>query len=98
MQTYVMMFQFTPKGIEHIKESPPRVEAAKKIVKNLGGEVRSFYAMLGGPCDTLLMFDAPNDEAVTKMALAIGSLGFVRTDSHRLFNEDEFRKIVAALP
>jgi uncharacterized protein with GYD domain len=53
---------------------------------------------LGGQYDTLVVVEAPNDEAIAKMALAIGSLGNVRTDTHRVFTEEEFEKIVSALP
>jgi uncharacterized protein with GYD domain len=35
---------------------------------------------------------------VTKFALVTGSLGSVRTETLRAFTEDEYRKIVSALP
>jgi uncharacterized protein with GYD domain len=35
---------------------------------------------------------------MAKAALAIGSLGNVRSETLRAFTEDEFRKIVASLP
>lgn len=98
MATYMMQFGFTQQGIQKIKESPARVEAAKKTVRDLGGEVKAFYAIMGGQYDTVFILEAPNDEAVAKMALAIGSLGYVHTDTHRIFTEDEFRKIVSSLP
>ena len=46
----------------------------------------------------IFILEAPNDEAVAKMALAISSLGSVRTNSHRVFTEEEFRRIVISLP
>jgi uncharacterized protein with GYD domain len=42
--------------------------------------------------------EAPDDETATKLALAIGSRGAVRTDTLSAFTEDEYRKIIAALP
>jgi uncharacterized protein with GYD domain len=98
MSTYIIFSSLTQKGVEKIKESPSRVEAAKKTINTMGGEVKAFYAILGGQYDTLLVVEAPNDEAIAKMALAIGSLGNVRTDTHRVFTEEEFEKIVSALP
>jgi uncharacterized protein with GYD domain len=98
MATYVIFFSFTQKGIENIKESPSRVEAAKKTIKTMGGEVKAFYAILGGQYDTLFIVEAPNNETIAKMSLAIASLGNVRTDTHRVFTEEEFEKIVSALP
>jgi len=40
----------------------------------------------------------PNDEAVARLALANASMGTVRTETLRAFTEDEYRKIIAALP
>ncbi len=98
MATYLIQFGFTQKGIENIRESPARVETAKKTVRALGGEVKVFYATLGGEFDTLFIVEAPDDRKVGEMALAIASRGFVRTRTHRLFSDEEFRSIVSALP
>lgn len=98
MASYLVLFGFTAQGIQQIKDSPKRVEAARQVVRSMGGEVRSFYAIVGSAHDTMFVVEAPNDEAVAKMVLAIGAQGFVRTETHRLFTEDEFKKVVASLP
>jgi uncharacterized protein with GYD domain len=51
-----------------------------------------------GQYDIVTIWEAPNDEAIAKVMLAIGSLGNVTTETLRAFTEDEFRKIAAALP
>ena len=43
MATHIILFGFTQKGIEKIKESPARVQEAKQIVQSLGGKVKDFY-------------------------------------------------------
>jgi uncharacterized protein with GYD domain len=98
MPSYILFFSFTQLGIEKIKESPARIEAARKTIAAMGGKVTAFYAIMGGEYDTLFVVEAPNDETIAKMALAIGSLGKVRTVTHRVFTEEEFGKIVSALP
>lgn len=97
MATYLMLFSFTQPGIEKIKDSPARIEAAKGIVRQAGGEVQAFYAILGSEYDTMFILNAPNDERVAHMALAIANSGSVRTRTHRLFSEDEFKSIVSSL-
>lgn len=97
MATYLMLFSFTQQGIEEIKESPARVEAARKIIHKLGGEVQDFYGILGSEFDTMFILKAPNVEKVGEMVLAIGRFGNVRTRTHRLFSEDEYKKIVSSL-
>ena len=98
MATYVMTFSFTQQGIQQIKDSPRRVEAAKKTVQDMGGEVKAFYGVLGAEFDTLFILEAPDDEAVARMAMAIAALGNVRTCTHRAFPEAEYSRIVAGLP
>ncbi len=98
MATYMMTFSFSQQGIQQIKDSPGRVEAAKKLIQDLGGEVRDFYGVLGAAFETLFILEAPDDEAVARMALGISALGNVRTSTHRAFPEAEYRRIVSGLP
>ncbi|MFQ6066110.1 MAG: GYD domain-containing protein [bacterium] len=97
MPTYVILFSWTQKGIENIKESPSRLEAAKKVCQAAGGELKEFYSTTGR-YDGLVVLELPDDEAAAKVALATGSAGAVRTETLRAFTEDEYRKIIAALP
>lgn len=98
MATYLMQFIFTQQGIEKIKQLSARGEAAKKMIRQMGGEVQAYFMILGSEFDTLFILTAPSDEKVAEMALAIATVGNVRTRTHRLFNEEELRKITSALP
>jgi len=95
---YLMLFSYTQQGIEKIKESPARVEAAKRTIRQMGGEVQAFYGILGSQYDTMFIVKAPSDEKIAEMVLAIAMFGNVRTQTHRLFSEDEFSKIISSLP
>ena len=97
MVTYIILFRFTQQGIKNIKESPDRVDAAKQTFRAMGAEVKEFYSVMG-KYDTVLVVEAPDDETIAKLTLAIGSLGNVRTETLRAFTEDEYRKIIADLP
>jgi uncharacterized protein with GYD domain len=97
MAIYIMLFRFTEQGLKEIKESPRRVEAAKEAFRAMGGELKQFYMVLGG-YDTVFVIEAPDDETAAKLALAISSLGNVRTETLRAFSEEEYRKIIAGLP
>ena len=97
MATYLILFRFTQKGLESIKESPFRVETAKGVFKELGANVKEFYALLGA-YDTVFIAEAPNEETIAKAALAVSSLGNVHTEILRAFTEEEFRKVIAGLP
>lgn len=97
MATYIMLFRFTQQGMQNIKDSPARVEAAKRVFQAMGAKVKEFYSVMGR-YDTVFILEAPDDETVAKAAFAIGSLGNVRTETLRAFTEDEYKKIVAGLP
>ena len=97
MATYIMLHRYTQKGIENIKQSPARLDAAKKAFKTLGAELKQFY-LVAGQYDIVTISEAPDDETIAKCALDIASKGNVTTETLRAFTEDEYRKIIAALP
>ena len=97
MATYITLIRWTEKGIENVKDSPNRLDAAKKAFQAAGAELKEFY-LVQGRYDIVIVSEAPDDETVAKLALAIGSAGAIRTETLRAFTEDEYRKIIAALP
>ncbi len=97
MPTYVSLIRFTQKGVETIKEGPARLDRAKQAFHAAGGELKAFYLVLGR-YDAIAISEMPNDEVAARVALANGSLGNVRTETSRAFTEDEYRKLIAALP
>ncbi len=97
MPKYIILFRFTQKGIEQIKESPARVEAAKRLFRDMNAKVEEFYALMGR-YDTIFIAEAPDDETIVKAVAAVGSLGNVQAETLRAFTEEEFRNLVEALP
>jgi len=97
MPTYITLLRYTQQGMENIKEGPARVDAAKAAFKAMGGELKQYYLVMG-QYDAVVIGEMPDDETVAKLSLAIGSKGAIRTETFRAFTEDEYRKIIAALP
>ena len=97
MATYIILMHYTQKGIENVKQSPTRLDAAKKTFKAMGAELKEFY-LVAGRYDIVVVAEAPNDETIAKCALDLASKGSVATETLRAFREDEYRKIIAALP
>ena len=96
MATYIILTNWTQKGIENVKDSPDRLDAAKKAFQTAGGKLKEFF-LVTGRYDMVVIAEAPDDETVAKLALIIGSGGAVRTETLRAFSEAEYRKIVASL-
>jgi uncharacterized protein with GYD domain len=96
MATYVSLIRYTEQGIRNIKESPNRLDAAKKAYQAAGGELKAFYLAMG-KYDIVIVSEAPDDETVARITLSLGALGNVRTETLRVFTEPEFRKIIGSL-
>jgi uncharacterized protein with GYD domain len=62
----------------------------------MGAELKSFHLLMGA-YDGVLFAEIPDEETATKIALALGSLGNVRTETLRAFTEDEYQRIVSEL-
>jgi uncharacterized protein with GYD domain len=97
MPTYITLANWTDQGIRNIKESPQRLDAARKAVEAAGGKWLGFY-MTMGRYDMVVILEAPSDEVASTVLLAIGSGGNVRTETLRAFPEDQYRVIIAKLP
>jgi uncharacterized protein with GYD domain len=90
MPTYIILINWTQRGIENVKESPNRLDMAKKAFQVAGAELKEFYLVMG-KYDMVVVGDAPDDETVANLALTIGSGGAIRTETLRAFTEDEYR-------
>ncbi|MEE9139692.1 MAG: GYD domain-containing protein [Alphaproteobacteria bacterium] len=97
MSTHIILANYTDQGIRNIKQSPSRLDLAKDMIRQLGGNVKDFYLTMGA-YDLVMVVDIPSDEIGAQMLLALGSLGNIRTTTVRAFTETQFREIVQALP
>ncbi len=97
MPTYISMLRYTQQGISSAKNAPARIDAAKEAYRKAGGELKTIFLTMG-QYDLVVIAEMPNDEAVARMALALGAQGNIRSETMRAFTETEFRKIAASLP
>ncbi len=96
MATYISMIRFTERGIGNIKESPARLEAARKEFEKAGAKLKDFY-LVTGQYDAVVISEAPDDTTIAKLTLGLGARGNVRTETLRAFTEVEYRKIISSL-
>ncbi|OGO33982.1 MAG: GYD family protein [Chloroflexi bacterium RBG_16_57_11] len=97
METYVILGKYTEKGAANIKESPARIQAARKAVEAAGGKWLGWYLTMG-QYDMVVITEAPSAQVVASVVLAIGSQGNVSTQTLRAFTEEEFKGLLASLP
>lgn len=96
MPTYIMLANWTDQGAQKVKESPRRVDTAKRALTEMGGELKSFY-MTMGDYDLVMVYEAPDDAVAARFTLLLGMLGTVRTRTLKAFPEAAYREIVASL-
>ncbi|HET9176947.1 MAG TPA: GYD domain-containing protein [Terriglobia bacterium] len=96
MPTYISLCNWSQQGIEKVKESPARLDAARKAFKAAGADLKQFYMTLGR-YDFVILTEAPDEATAAKAALNLGKAGNARTETFRAFTEDEYRKLLGSL-
>jgi uncharacterized protein with GYD domain len=96
MPHFVTLVRFTPQGISKIKESPSRLDAARKAAEGVGGKIQAWFLTMGH-YDAVLISEFPSDEACAKFTLSAGALGNISTETLKAFPEADYRKICGSL-
>lgn len=82
MPTYTHLIRFAQQNIEHIAAGPSLLEAGKKAFQEAGAEIKEFYSVLGQH-DAIAVTEAPDDEAIARLSLALGANSNIHIQSLR---------------
>ena len=96
MPTYFVLVNWTEKGVQHVKDSPKRLDAAKKALNDMGGEIKSVHLTMG-EYDLIINCEASDDAVMARFVMQLGMQGFVRTRTLKAFPESAYREIIASL-
>jgi uncharacterized protein with GYD domain len=78
MGIYIMLTTLTDEGRKTIKSNPRRIKEVNKEVEAMGVKILSQYAILG-PYDFINILEAPDNKAISKVAIELGSRGTLQT-------------------
>jgi len=93
MPVYVTLIKWTDQGRTKTKDLAARYGDGQQRIKASGGnEIGTWVTM--GQYDMVSVIEAPNDEAVAKIALSIAGRGNAVTETLRGFTMDEVQKLV----
>jgi uncharacterized protein with GYD domain len=95
MTTYVVLANWTDQGARSVKDSPRRLDAAKSALRELGGELRSFFLTMG-EYDLVMIYEAPDDAVAARFTMQLGMLGNIRTRTLKAFPEAAYREIISS--
>ena len=93
MAIYCVLGSFTEQGVRNAKDSPKRAEAFKEMARKCGVTVKEVY-WAQGQYDVVTILEAPDELAVTSLALSVGALGNIRTQTLRLFSAGDMKAII----
>lgn len=96
MSTYIAFASWTDQGARAIRESPRRLDAAKRQLEDMGGRFVGFW-MTMGEHDMVFVYETPDDAVAARFTLLLSGLGSVRTKTMKAFPEAAYREIVASL-
>jgi uncharacterized protein with GYD domain len=91
MAIYITLSTLTDEGRKTLKNRPERIKEVNKEIEAMGIKVLGQYAVLG-PYDFMTLLDAPNNEAVLKLSVELGSRGTVQLITLPALSVDEFIK------
>lgn len=96
MATYISLLNFTEQGIRKVKDTTKRARAFEAQAKKNGLKVKELYWTMGR-YDLIMVAEAPNDEAMTRHMLKLGSLGNVHTETLKAYSAGEMDKLLKSL-
>jgi uncharacterized protein with GYD domain len=89
MPTFVMLATLTPEGLRAVKSNPERIREVNREIEQLGITVREQWATLG-EFDFLSIVEAPDELAMARLSLELGSRGSARYRSCAAIPVDDF--------
>ena len=91
MAIYVMLTSLTDEGRKTIKANPQRIKEVNKEVEAMGVKILAQYGLLG-PYDFINILEAPDNKAIAKVAIELGSRGTLQTMTMAAMPVDELGK------
>ena len=89
MPTFIMLTRLTSDGVKTIKDNPARVHEVTREVEQLGVKVVNQWATLG-EYDFVSVIEAPDEKAMAKLSVEMGSRGTVTNQTMVAIDPEEF--------
>ncbi len=93
MAIYIVMSTLTSEGRKTIKERPDRIKEVNKEIEKLGAKVIEQYATIGR-YDFVSIVEAPDNDAITRVSIELGSRGTVHIMSMPAKPIDDFLQML----
>ena len=95
MPVFVVLGNWTDEGFKNAIDAPGRIKETHKAVAAAGGKMQLYYTL--GEYDFIMVVDVPDDKAIVKTLVWLGSKGNVRTKTLKAWTEDEAAAVLAEM-
>lgn len=95
MIRYIVLLKFTDQGASNLKKSTARAHQFDRLAAKSGVQVEGQYWTLG-QVDGVLILSADAEARILHLLGVLASLGNVRTETLRAFDDKEFDAIIQA--
>jgi uncharacterized protein with GYD domain len=89
MPIYILLSTLTSEGRKTIKERPERIKEVNKEIEAFGAKVLQQYSVIGR-YDFVNIVEAPNNDAITRVSIELGSRGTIHIMSMPAMPIDDF--------
>jgi uncharacterized protein with GYD domain len=90
--TYVVLVDWTEKGVQDFEGTVDRLEAAQNQFRPMGVEFDTYWTL--GAHDMVSIVEAPDDQTLAAAMLRAAALGNIRTTTLRAFRAEEMRSVI----
>ncbi len=95
MPTYIVLGNWTDKGIREIKDFITE-DALRTLWEKHGGRVKDLYRTMGR-YDYVAVVEGPDDVTISAILFSIGSGGYSRTETLRALTRKEVEQAIAKM-
>ena len=96
MATFILLVNFTDQGMRAAQDSPKRADTFKAMATKAGVFVKDLYWTLG-QYDAVTIVEAPDHMTATALALSLGKLGNIRTQTLPAFSAADMKTIIGKM-
>ena len=93
MATYVTLINFTEQGVRNVKDTANRASHYKELAAKIGCTIKEIW-WTQGQYDVVSIVKAPDDASATALAMSVGKLGYIRTQTLRAYSAAELAPIM----
>ncbi len=97
MPTYIALGKWTEQGVRNIKDTLTRTEQVRAAAERSGGRLVGTW-WTQGAYDVVAVFEFPDDETASAVALGAAMGGNIRTETLRAYGAEEMQRILQKLP